>query len=167
MQPAVAEAMAGCVGSGLVSQLGWVASVIVDAPPPQSVSDLPPGDRLKSQFCSSHWATLNALSLQSPGLAPCPSLVQSQVQPSQVSGRRFNRAPREARPAGSAAVAGCHHPGCWPCQAEALSGISRLLYTWEFPHSVGNKDQSGNAALTHRLRIQRGLQSWVVLTAPS
>ena len=33
---------------------------------------------------------------------------------------------------------------------------------------MGNKDQSGNAALTHRLQIQREeLQSWVVLTAPS
>ena len=30
-----------------------------------------------------------------------------------------------------------------------LPGVPRLLYTWEFPRSVGNKDQSGNAALTH------------------
>ena len=59
-------------------------------------------DRLKSWFCSSHWAIPNALSLQSPGLAHCPSFVQSQVQPSQVSGCQFNRAPGQARPVGSA-----------------------------------------------------------------
>ena len=47
------------------------------------------------------------------------------------------------------------------------TGIPCLSYTWELPRSVGNKDPSGNAALTHRLRIQCGLQSWVVLTAPS
>ena len=45
---------------------------------------------------------LNALSLQSPGLAHCPSLAQSQVQPSHVSICRFNRAPGQARPVGSA-----------------------------------------------------------------
>ena len=42
----------------------------------------------------------NSLSLQSPGLAHCPSLVQSQVQPSQVSGCRFNRSPGQARSVG-------------------------------------------------------------------
>ena len=76
--------------------------VMVHAPPAQSVSDRLHGERLKLWFCSSHWATRDALSLQSPGLAYCPSLVQSQVQPSQVSGCRFNRAPGQARPVGSA-----------------------------------------------------------------
>ena len=122
---------------------------MVDAPPSQSVLDRLPRDCLKSQFCSSHWATPNALSLQSPGLAPCPSLVQSQVQPSQVSGCRFNRAPGQARPVGSTGVAGCRHPGCRLHQAEVLPGVPCLLYTWEFPRSLGNKDQSGNAAPTH------------------
>ena len=57
---------------------------------------------LESPFCPSHCATPNAVSLQSPGLAHCPSPVQSQVQPSQVSGCWFNRAPGQARPVGSA-----------------------------------------------------------------
>ena len=94
--------MAGCVSNGCVSQLGRVASVMVDAPPPQSVSGCLHGACLKSRFCSSHWATPNALSLQSPGLAHCPSLAQSQVQPSHVSGCRFNRAPGQVHPVGSA-----------------------------------------------------------------
>ena len=94
--------MAGCISSGHVSQLGQVASVMVDDPPPQSVSDHLDGDHLKSQFCSSHWASPNALSLLSPGLAHCPSLIQSQVQPSQVPGCWFNRAPGQAHPVGSA-----------------------------------------------------------------
>ena len=74
---------------------------MVDAPPPQSVSDCLHRDRLKSRSCSSHWATPDALSLQSPGRAHCPSLAQSQVQPSHVSGCQFNRAPGQARPVGS------------------------------------------------------------------
>ena len=74
---------------------------MVDAPPPQSVSDRLHRDRLRSRSCSSHWASPNALSLQSPGRAHCPSLTQSQAQPSQVSGCRLNRAPRQVRPVGS------------------------------------------------------------------
>ena len=38
---------------------------------------------------------------------------------------------------------------CWLRQAEPLPGVPHLLYTWEFPRSVGNKDQSENAAPTH------------------
>ena len=54
-------------------------------------------ERLESPFCLSHCATPNTVSLESPGLAHCPSPVQSQVQPSQVSGCRFNRAPGPVR----------------------------------------------------------------------
>ena len=50
---------------------------------------------------------------------------------------------------GSLGRAGCHHPGCRLLQAEPLPGVLHLLYTWEFPRSVGNKDQSENATLTH------------------
>ena len=49
-----------------------------------------------------HWANPNALSWQSPGLAHCLSLAKSQVQPSHVSGCRFNGAPGQVRPVGSA-----------------------------------------------------------------
>ena len=48
---------------------------------------------LESPFCLSHCATPNAVTLESPGVAHSPSPVQSQVQPSQVSGCRPNRAP--------------------------------------------------------------------------
>ena len=70
--------------------------------PTEHLRDRLHGERLESQFCLSHWGIPNALSLQSPGLAHCPSPVQSQVQPSQVSGFLFNRAPGQARPVGSA-----------------------------------------------------------------
>ena len=103
-------------------------------------------DSLKSRFCSSHWVFQ---SLQSPGLAYRPSLVQSQVQPSQVSGCRFNRAPGQARPVGSAGWGRPSPPPlptslgrgtAWRPASPLYLGVSR---------SVGNKDQSGNAALTH------------------
>ena len=50
---------------------------------------------------------------------------------------------------GALCVAGRHHPGCRLLQPKPLPGIPRLFYIWEFPRSVGNKDHSGNAALTH------------------
>ena len=50
---------------------------------------------------------------------------------------------------GALGRAGRRHPGCWLHQAEPLPGVPHLLYTWEFPRSLGNKDQSENAALTH------------------
>ena len=50
---------------------------------------------------------------------------------------------------GALSRASHRHPGCQLHQAVSLPGIPRRLYIWEFPHSVGNKDQSGNAALTH------------------
>ena len=57
--------------------------------------------------------------------------------------------------------------GCQLHQPKPLPGILHLFYPWEFPRSVGNKDPSGNAALTHPPRIRQELQSWVVLTTPS
>ena len=50
---------------------------------------------------------------------------------------------------GALGRAGRSHPGCRLRQVEVLPGVPRLLFTWEFPRSVGNKDQSGNAAQTH------------------
>ena len=50
---------------------------------------------------------------------------------------------------GALGRAGRCHPGCWLRQVVHLPDVPRLFYTWEFPCSVGNKDQSGNAALTH------------------
>ena len=98
----------GCLGNGWLCQQWACISVGVGClgnsgrPPPQRVSDRLHGDLLKSRFCLPHWAAPDALSLQSPGRAQCPSLTQSHVQPSQVSGCRFNRAPEQARPVGSA-----------------------------------------------------------------
>ena len=97
----------GCLSNGRVRQQWACISVGTGClsnggrSSPQSILDRLHGDHWKSRFCSSHWASRNALSLQSPGLAHCPSLVQSQVQSSQVSGCRFNRAPRQAHPVGS------------------------------------------------------------------
>ena len=122
---------------------------MVDAPPPQSISDRLHGDRLKSRFCSSHLATQT--------LCPCNPLGWPTVQvsfslkssplKSQVAGSTGH--PDRHALWGSLGRAGCRHPGCRLRQAEVLPGVPRLLYTWEFPRSVGNKGQSGNAAPTH------------------
>ena len=96
---------AGCLGNGWLRQQWACISVgagcLGSGGRPSPTEHLRPSalDSLKSWFCSSHWVFQ---SLQSPGLAYCPSLVQSQVQPSKVSGCRFNRAPRQARPVGIA-----------------------------------------------------------------
>ena len=141
--------MAGCLSSGRVSQLGRVASVMVDAPPPQSISDRLHGDRLKSWSCLSHWASPNTLSLQSPG-GPTVQIslsLKSSPLKSQVAGSTGHLDKRALW--GAMGRAGRHHPRCWLHQAEALPGVQRLPYTSETPRSVGNKDQSGNAAQTH------------------
>ena len=145
----MSSATAGCLSSGRVSQLGRVASVMVDAPPPQSVSDRLHGDCLKSWSCSSHWASPNALSLQSPGRAHCPSLTQSKSSPLKSHVTSSTGHPDKRALWGAMGRASCHHPGCHLHQAEALPGVQRLPYTWESPRPVGNKDQSGNAAPAH------------------
>ena len=132
---------------------------MADSPPPRSCAlrKPPHRERLESPFCLSHCATPNAVSLGFPGLAHCPSPVQSQVQPSKVSVCWFNRAPVTVRfcmercgaPLRSGAGRSC--TGCRLHQPRPLPGIPHLFYTWEFPPSVGNKDPSGNAALTHLL----------------
>ena len=66
---------------------------------------------------------------------------------SQVAGSTWH--PDKRSLCGVLCRAGRRHPGCWLHQPKSLPGVPRLLYTWGFPHSVGNKDQSGNAALTH------------------
>ena len=94
----------GCLSNGwLCRQLACISlgvGCLSNGGLPSFTERLGPPARLclKLQFCSFHWATPNALCLQFPGLTPCPNLVQSQVQPSQVSGCQFNRAPGQARP---------------------------------------------------------------------
>ena len=107
------------------------------------------GDRLKSRFCSSHWASPNALSLQSPGRAHCPSSFSLKSSPLKSQVASSTGHPNKHALCGAMGRAGRHHPVCWLHQAEALPGVQRLPYTWESPRSVGNKDQSGNAAPTH------------------
>ena len=47
-------------------------------------------------------------------------------------------------------------------QPKPLPGVPRLFYTWEFPRSVGNKDPSGNAALTHPLHaLTESFNPWL------
>ena len=101
--------VAGCLGNGRLRQQWERTSVGVDClgngscpSPTERLSDRLHGEHSESPFCLSHCAIPNAVSLQFPGLAHCPSPFQSQVQPSQVSACRFNRAPGQARPVGSA-----------------------------------------------------------------
>ena len=130
-------------------------------------------ERLGSPFCLSHSAPPNAESLGFPGLGHSSRPVQSQVQPSRVLVCRFNRSPLTVRfcmercGAPLRSGVGRSRTGCQLRQWRPLPGVPRLFYIWEFPRYVGNKDPSGNAALTPSLHIDRELQSWVVLTAPS
>ena len=101
--------VAGCLGNGRLRQQWACTSVGADClgnggrPSPTELRC--PGfscalreplypERLESPSCLSHCATPNAVSLEFPGLVHCPSPIQSQVQPSQVSDCQFNRAPR-------------------------------------------------------------------------
>ena len=137
----IASATAGCISSGHVSQSGQVASVIVDAPPPWSISG--------TVSMASIWnCCFVCPTVLSQALCPCNPLgwptaqapfslefspLKSQVAVS--TGHPYKRALW-----GSLGRAGCRHPSCRLLQAEPLPGVPRLLYTWEFPHSVGHKD---------------------------
>ena len=104
--------VAGCLGNGRLHQQWTCTSVGADClgnggrPSPMelhcfgfscALREPLHRERLESPFCLSHCATPNAVSLESPGLAHCPSPIQSQVQPSQVSDYQFNRAPGPVR----------------------------------------------------------------------
>ena len=148
------SAMVGCLGSG-------------GRPSPTERLGPSARDSSKSRFCSSHWVSQTICSCNTlgwPTVQVSFSLKSSPLK-SQVAGSTGH--PDKRALWGLLGRAGRRRPGCWLRQADLLPGIPCLFYTWEFPCSVGNKDQSGNAALTHRLRIQRELRSWVVLTAPS
>ena len=100
---------AGCLGNCRLPQQWACVSVGVGClgsggcpSPTERLRDRLHGEHLESPFCLSHCAIPYAVSLQSPGLAHCPSPFQSQVQPSQVSGCHFNRAPRQAHLVGIA-----------------------------------------------------------------
>ena len=101
--------VSGCLSNGRLHQQWACISVGADClgnggrpSPTERLRDRLHWKRLESPFCLSHCATPKAVFLQSPGLSHCPSPVQSQVQPSQVSGCWFNRAPRQACPVRSA-----------------------------------------------------------------
>ena len=106
-------------------------------------------DSLKSRFFSSHWV--------SQTICPCNPLdwltvqvsfsLKSSPLKSQVAGSTGH--PDKRALWGLLGRASHRRPGCQLCQADLLPGVPCLFYTWEFPHSVGNKDQSGNAAPTH------------------
>ena len=95
----------GCLSNGRLHQQWACTSVEVDClgnggrPSPTelprigfscALSEPLHREHLESLFCLSHCATPNAVFLESPGLAHCPS----PIQPSQVSDCQFNRAPR-------------------------------------------------------------------------
>ena len=97
----------GCLGNGWLHQQWACISVgagcLGSGGCPSPTERLGPSarDSLKSRLFIP-LGIPNDLSLQSPGLGYCPSLVQSQVQPSQVSGCQFNKAPGQACPVGIA-----------------------------------------------------------------
>ena len=129
---------------------------MADAPPARSCTlRLPPNsERLESCFVCRTVLPLTVF----PGLAHCSSPVQSQVQPSQVSVCRFNRAPVTVRfcmercGAPLRSGVGQSRTGCRLHQPRPLPGVPCLFYTWEFPRSVGNSDPSRNVSPTHPLR---------------
>ena len=104
---------------------------------------------LKLRFCSSHWVPLM--------LCPCNPLGWPTVQVSfslKSSPLKSQVASSTGHPDkralwGLLGRAGRCRPGCRLRQADKLPGVPCLFYTWEFPRSVGNKDQLGNAAPTH------------------
>ena len=140
--------VAGCLGNGRLHQQWACTSVGVDYlgnggyPSPTELHC--PGfscacrdplhlERLYSPFCLSHCDTTNAFSLESPGLAHCPSPVQSQVQPSQVSDCLFNRAPRPVCFVRS--VAECH---CAVALAEAAAPAKTAALASRVSPTPGN-----------------------------
>ena len=178
--------MAGCLGNSRLRQQWECTSVgagcLSNGKRPSPTELHHPGfscalcetlhpERLESPFCLSHCPGSNAISLESSGMPHCPSPVQSDGYanlPSQVSDCRFNRVPRPVRFVRSAVERRCAAALAAICTSQnCCASVLRLFYTWEFPCSVGNKDPSENAALTHPLCIHRELQSWVVRTAPS
>ena len=111
-------------------------------------------DSLKSRFCSSHRVS-QTICLCNPLGWPTVQVsfsLKSSPLKSQVAGSTGH--PDKCALWGLLGRAGRRCPGCRLRQADLLPGIPCFFYTWEFPRSVGNKDQSGNAAPTHRLRIQ-------------
>ena len=160
---------AGCLGNGWLRQQWACISVgagcLGSGGRPSPTEHLGPSarDSLKSRFCSSDRVSQTICScnpLGWPTVQVSFSLESSPLK-SQVAGSTGH--PDKHALWGLLGRAGCLRPSCRLCQADLLPGVPCLFYTWEFPRPVGNKDQSGNAALTHRLRIQRELQSWVVL----
>ena len=133
-----------------MSQSGRVASVMVDVPPPWSAS----GMVCTASVWNRRFVCPTALSHT---LCPCnplgwptaqvPFSLEFSPLKSQVAISTGH--PDKCALWGSLGRAGRRHPGCQLLQAEPLPGVPCLLYTWEFPRSVGNKDQSENAALTH------------------
>ena len=123
---------------------------MVDAPPPWSVS----GTVCTGSVWNHHFVHPTALPQM---LCPCNPLGWPTVQvpfslkfsplKSQVASSTGH--PDKRALWGALGRAGRCYPGCRLCQAVPLPGVPRLLYTWEFFHSVGHKDQSGNAAVTH------------------
>ena len=133
--------VAGCLSNGRLHQqwactsVGVVCLVNGGRPPLWScgLRESLHREHLESPFCLSHCAMPNAVTLESPWLAHCPSPIQSQVQPSQVSGCQPNRAPGRVLFVGSTVErhhsAGRRHIGRRLRQPKPLPGFPRLLYT--------------------------------------
>ena len=181
--------VAGCLGNGRLHQQWACTSVGVDYlgnggyPSPTelhrtgfscALREPLHRERLKSPFCLSHCATPNAVSLESPGLAHCPSPIQSQVQPSQVSDCQFNRAPRTTVLCAEHCVAPLrysanrrpHWLSAAPAKTAAWHAAS-LLYLGISPFFGQQRSVWKCVPDSSSPFIRQELQSWVVLTVPS
>ena len=164
----------GCLGNGWLRQQWACISVGAGGlgscgrPSPTELLGRSAQDSLKSRFCLSHWVSQTICSCNPLGWPTVQVLFSLKSSPLKSQVASSTGHPDKCALWGLLGRAGHRRSGCRLRQADLLPGVPCLFYTWEFPRSVGNKDQSGNAAPTHRLRIQREeLQSWVILTAPS
>ena len=123
---------------------------MVDAPPPRSIS----GNVSTGSVWNHRFVCPTVLPQM---LCPCNPLCWPTVQvpfslkfsPLKSPVASSTGHPDKHALCGALCRASRRHPGCRLHQPKPLPGVPYLLYTWEFPCSVGNKDQSGNAALTH------------------
>ena len=129
-------------------------------------------EHLESPFCLFHCVTPKAVFLESPGLAHCPSPIQSQVQPSQVSDCRFKAHLTSALCAEHCVAPLCYSASCqlhWlpaaPAKTSAWRSVSLLYLGISLFGQQRSVWKCGPDSPSPR--IHRELQSWVVLTVPS
>ena len=128
---------AGCLGNGGCPS------------PTERLRDCLHGERLESPFFLSHCAPQTLCFCNPLGWPTVQVSFSLKFSPLKSQVASSTGHPDKRALWGALGQAGRHHPSCRLLQAEPLPGVPCLLYTWEFHRSVGDKDQSENAALTH------------------